>query len=329
MTTNQPQRRPSELFLECTNADPTVVASLTDTDAGAATTAFVDHLKWLEARHVKRATHSNEYLISNVFRKAAPFFADPEATAYCRCHLRVAIQQLEVLLHSIAPPPQQISLALLQQHKEVLRDYVFDLIEIATFLEQKRDPNYVFLSGGKNPTVHSWELYVLGRQLAIQSSFRDKGVHYQHKTAQIAAIFVLRQALELRFERLIAVYPRGPKGETPRLRHGFHFDFIVAQPHHFTFRGFQFEHLRQVYDWCSEIVHVAYQPYVWQSAWAFELCAPLLGSHQVPFGERWSIHNGVGVADLAEMQSAFCAYFLANYDHGIWSLIATKPEAET
>lgn len=322
-------RHPPAQFLKCIEQDQAGGNTLTDEDAIDATNEFIKHVKWLEVRHIKRKSHSDEYLIGNVFGKAGPFFATPEANAYCRSHLRVSIRQLEKLLIRIAPPTQSISLAAMTQHKEILRDYVFDLIEIANFLERKKNADYAFLQGGKSAAVHSWELYVLGRRLAIQSSYRDDGVHFGHKTAQIASIFVLRQALELRFERLISVYPIRSTGESPRLRHGFHFDFIVAQPHHFTFRDFNFEHLRKVYDWCSEIVHAAYQPYVWQTDWAFELCEPLLGSHSVPRGEGWSIHNGVKVIDLSKMQSAFCGFFLDNYDHhDDWCFYARKPEAD-
>jgi hypothetical protein len=74
--------------------------------------------------------------------------------------------------------------------------------------------------------------------------------------------------MELRFERLFAVYPTDRKGKPPKLKHGFHQEFIAANPQFFQANGFRVKELRDPYDWCSDIVRQAYQPYAWQISMA-------------------------------------------------------------
>jgi hypothetical protein len=173
--------------------------------------------------------------------------------------------------------------------------------------------------------VHSWEVFGIARGLAYQST--SQAGKLDHKAAQIAAIAALRQALELRFERLISVYPMDKKGKPPRLKHGFHQDFIVANPGFFQPRDFGISDLRPVYDWCSEIVHQAYQPYAWQISWALELGGRLLRARTRTLPGAWSIADGVEIIDVQDMQAAFEAHFLESYDHGEWRMTRSRPEA--
>jgi hypothetical protein len=300
--------------------------TVTDSQADKAVKRFLAHLVALESKHVPKPL-SDQYLASQVFGRSRAFKNDVERAAYCRCHLKIALRQFRLLTNEFHDPAvNSITMARLMPWKDIVVDYIFDLLDVVPFLERKT-PGYVFFMGGKNAGVHSWQVYVLSRSLAYQSVYQGQLPQFDHKAAQIAAIFVLRQSLELRFERLIGVYPEDKKGKRPRLKHGFHQDFIGAYPNHFQCHGFSIVDMQPVYDWCSEIVHLAYQPYAWQMAWALEICGQLLGSRSVPAGQHWNIANAVEVVNVSDMQSTFEAYFLKNYDHGSWRMTRTQPEA--
>ncbi|MEY9881200.1 hypothetical protein [Bradyrhizobium sp. USDA 329] len=290
-------------------------------------TEFVDHLAVLDRKHNGKS-RSELYLIQNVFGRARLFKNEVETQQYCRCHLQVGVKELSKLYaHLKNSSGGIVTAASLATWADTIRDYIFDLGDIVPFL-QRRQADYVYLIGFKNPTMHSWEVFRLARSLAYHSVFlRQNGFALDHKAAQIAAIAVLRQALELRFERLISVYPTDKKGKSPRLRHGFHQDFIVANPRFFQPQGFSIPNLRPVYDWCSEIVHQAYQPFAWQIAWALELSGRLLGARDAPPSEPWSVDNGVEIISVQEMQSDFEAHFLETYEHGEWKMTRRRPEA--
>ena len=133
--------------------------------------------------------------------------------------------------------------------------------------------------------------------------------------------------MELRFERLIAVYPLDANRKPPRLKHGFHQEFIISNPQFFNAGGFAIKELRHLYAWCSEIVHQAYQPYAWQIAMAMHRAGDLLQSRSTPPNAAWSIYNAVEIPDVPAMQDAFELHFLSTYGHGSWRMTRAKPEA--
>jgi hypothetical protein len=316
---------PAHALLRIVQPDPGA-SPATDAAAHKAMTEFLDHTTALDRRHNRKA-RSETYMIEQIFGRAREFRNETETALYCRCHLSVALRELSDLADELRDPATgRFTAARMATWGATLTDYVFDLAEIVTFLQRKVD-GYVYLRGHKNASVHSWEVYLLARALAHQSVYWGRGSPMDHKAAQIAAIAVLRQAMELRFERLISVYPVDVKGKPPRLKHGFHQDFVVAHPQYFQPQGFSIADLRPVYDWASEIVHQAYQPYAWQMAWALKLGGRLLQSRAAPPGKAWSIANGVHIADVQDMQAAFETHFLDTYGHGAWRMVRSKPEA--
>lgn len=295
--------------------------------ADKALSDFADHLKWLASRHVKK-TYCEQYLVDGCFGKARALEKLSEVNAYCRTHLTVAGRSFDELLKELRRTSHKISHTILKRYADIVTDYIFDLRGIAEHLERQKDPTYSFLRGEKNYGVHTWEVFRLSRQLAIQSAFRGLPFHVDHKASQIASVFVLRQALEAKFERLIAVHIHNSSGQTPRLRHDFHYDFIANNPSYFTFRSVDFGRLKKIYDWCNEVVHRVYQPLAWQIAFAHSICGGLFNPVRTPPGAGWSIHNSVKINSLSEMQSAFVKHFFDSYEHGIWAVEVGEPEAD-
>ncbi|MER2197160.1 hypothetical protein ABS771_20050 [Methylobacterium brachiatum] len=301
---------------------PQGAASPTDAQAATALTNFLNLLVGIDAKHTRKQL-SLDYLASQVFSKTRLLHKDSEKVAYCRSHLNIAVRQLRLLINQVSSP---LTLSSLEPYSSILRDYIFDLGEVVPFLE-RNNPGFVYLSGGKNSNVHSWEVYLLSRGLIYQSAFRGSGPQFDHKTAQITAIFALRQALELRFERLVSVYPIDKNGRGPKLRHGFHQKFITTHTQYFDAPGVDFPKIQKVYDWCSEVVHLAYQPFAWQTEWALEIAEQLLRPRKPVKGQAWNIAGSVEIIDVVAMQDAYEVYFLENYDHGSWRMMRHRPEA--
>lgn len=254
----------------------------TDAMADKAMADFLADIVMLDRSHNRGKSLTQDQLAEQVFRRSPTFKDDKAPIPYLRYQLRVALEELTILNQEIRKQNNgAITFAALSRYSPIIRDYLFDLREILVFLQQQV-LGWTFFDGGKNSGVSSWEVYILAQGLAYQSTYTGTGSPFDHKAAQIASIFVLRQAMELRFERLIAVYPTDPKGKPPKLRHGFHQDFIVAKPQFFQVNGFKVKELRNLYDWCSEIVHQAYQPYAWQISMALRRGGDLLHTRQVP-----------------------------------------------
>jgi hypothetical protein len=298
-----------------------------DATADQAMTDFLADIAALDRSHNRNKRLTQDQLAEQVFGRSRIFKDAKALTPYLRYQLRVALEELRILDQEMRGRNNGfITFAVLSQYGDIIRDYLFDLREILVFL-QRNATGWTFFIGGKNPGVDSWEVYVLARGLAYQSTHSGTGALFDHKTAQIASIFVLRQAMELRFERLIAIYPTDRKGKPPKLRHGFHQEFISDNPQFFLTNGFRVKDLRHLYDWCSEIVHQAYQPYAWQISVALRRGGDLLHPGQAANNQGWSIHNAVEISDVEAMQSAYENHFLATYGHGIWRMTRERPEA--
>lgn len=288
---------------------------------------FNDYLQLLVKQNVKK-TYQEQYLVSCCFAKSKFLKTDAEVNAYCRTHLYIAAQQFQKLMDEMkGHSGGKISNKIFKIYSEIIREYVYDLKEIVEPLQQKKDQNYEFFSGGKNYGVMSWQVFRLSRQLAVQSRFRFDKSPLEHRTAQIASIFVLRQSLETKFEKLIGVCFHDKNGCPPRLRHDFQYNFIKNHIRFFDFKAVNYDFLRYVYDWCNEIVHVVYQPYAWQIAYAHEICDGLFSPIKTPSGKGWNINNPVEIKHADEMQRAYMEYFVNHYDHGIWAMLTRDPEA--
>lgn len=299
---------------------------VTDAMANKAVNDFLTEIVALDRRH-NRKPITQDQLAEMIFGHSLVFSDDRSKIAYCRYNLHAAVEHFSGLCDDIKSNNNGIiPVAEMNRFSRIIRDYMFDLREIVTFL-QRNVNDYVFFHGGKNADVNSWEVYILAKGLAYQSAYTGQGGPFDHKAAQIASIFVLRQAMELRFQRLIAVYPTDKKCNSPKLRHGFHQDFIVAHPQFFKADGFRIKELRHLYDWCSGIVHQVYQPYAWQIALALRRGGELLHTRQVAANEPWSINNAVEIIDVEEMQKTYENHFLATYGHGQWRMTREKPEA--
>ncbi len=294
--------------------------------AEGAITDFANHLSWLMQRHVKKS-YKKEYLVSWVFSTKQSFEKKSEADGYCRANLVVAKLCFDSLVNNIQGNHTKPQYKDLMRYHELVRDFIHDLKPIAEYLERQKNPTYTFFHGHKSYSVHTWEVFRISQQLAVQSAFRNQYLHFDHKTARIVSVFVLRQALEAKFFRLVAVEIYNKTGDTPRLKHLFHYDFIEKNNSYFDFKAVTFLILKKIYQWCNDIVHRVYLPLAWEVDYAQQICQGLFFPLKTPASTHWSINNAVEINKCDQMQSAFIDHFCSEYDHGIWACEPIKPEA--
>lgn len=325
---NQPSQavNPAQALLTMMMSNPPLT-TLTDAQVDAVVSDLLAEIAALDLQHNKGKTIRPDQLDEQLFGRSRTFKDDRAALPYLRYNLRAAHEEFASLVSELRNAKSGIlTAASLMQFSAIFTDYLFDLREILVPL-QKNITGWTFFAGAKSFVNSSWEVFNLARSLSIQSAWSSTGIHLDHKASQIASILVLRQAMELRFERLISVYPRDAKGNAPKLRHGFHQDFITTNPQFFDTGTLSIKQLRHLYDWCSEIVHQAYQPYAWQIAMAMRRGGELLGSRPTAPNASWSIYNTVEIIGVTAMQTAYETHFLSTYGHGTWRMTRGKPEA--
>jgi hypothetical protein len=279
---------------------------------------FGEYLMALKNLHCKKVW-SDEYKSSVCFRRNTHFSSKEELTQFCRVSLFLANEQISELISSLKENSETTDIALINS---TIVDYIFDLKNPIEHLERHKKPDFILFDGRKSHLASSIDIFRLS--ISLLNGKIDEGAH---KTRQIAAVCVLRQSLESRFRRIIGVELHDIRGNTPKLKHHFHCKFISENQDHISLIGCNLNATINVYEWCNDIVHGAYQPFSWQLPFAHQICAPLFYSGDN--GKMWSIHGSAHIRDVASMRQEFLMHFANSYDHGTWCVEFTKPDALT
>lgn len=274
--------------------------------------------------YAKKST-SSEYLAQQCFIRK-DFLTDSEFEGYCRSNLRLATLYFGKLLRAVE---KSFSVGgPIENYFRLLADYMFDISYFVDHFEQKKDPEFELFSGFKSSYNFASRIYGLSKVLYSASLHHNNALSDYHREGITASVFVLRQALEKRFERAINVDIYDENYKAPRLQHGFHYDFMHKNVDLFDFNNIKFEELRCLYDWCSRLVHSAELPFVWTLPFAYDLCDSLFYGGDLSHLGGWSLHGGVRVLGFEEMQDRYIRYFFENNSDGErWCIIRRDPEA--
>jgi len=283
------------------------------------------HLDWLVSRHASKK-YEDEYLTSQCFSKKE-WFNNTEYSAYSRVQLQLATRYFKKLVLELdSEEPANVGRKL-ELYENLIHDLLHDIRPYANHLETRKDKSYCFFEGGKSPFPQSFALYIFSKKLYYGTISERDILPGFHQESHVASAFMLRQALEVKFERIIGVTVFDRTGGHPKLKHGFHYDFAKDNKDLFDFQSLKFQLIKRIYDWCSHIVHKALQPLAWQMPYAYEICDQLFSSGDYGPNGGWSIYGGVRVLNTADMQTRFAEYLLNKYDHGIWCFYFREPEA--
>lgn len=290
---------------------------------------LLKYIKGVKGRHVKK-NYNDNHLTKVCFDKRSYFKKQPFLD-YCKVQLVVGIRYFEILILEIEEKikGQSSSFAndVLRFYQDQLYDYIFDFKISVEPLEKKLDQNYIFFNGGKSSATRSADLYRFSRALAYGGTYDANLLRGYHKESQVAAAFVLRQALELKFERILGVVLFDKNGAKPRLRHGVHLGFIQSNIDLFEFPEFDFTLLSDIYNWCSGVVHQGAQPLIWQIPYALELSSGLFDWGDLNRSGGMSCDGGVRILDVDAMRQRFLSYFFSIEENGYWGVYFDKPEA--
>lgn len=311
---------------------------LSNVEMGKETDAFgllsdlfqlLKYIKGIKNKHIKKAYDDNH--LSRVCFDKKMYFKKQPFLDYCKVQLIVGVKYFEVLVleieAKIKDKSPDFAVSVITIYKDQLYDYIFDFKLPVETLEKKLDPNYIFFSGGKSSATRSADIYRFSKALAYGGTYDENLLRAYHKESQVAAVFVLRQALELKFERILGVVLFDKNGARPKLRHGVHLDFILKNTNLFEFPEFDFTLLSDVYNWCSGVVHQGFQPLIWQVPYAHELCNGLFAWGDLDRHGGMSCDGGVRILNVDEIRQKFLSHIFSIEKKGYWGIYFDKPEA--
>lgn len=280
------------------------------------------HIDSVLSRKVVVKRYSDEYLVSVCFNKNV-YMTPAVAKAYCQINLVVGVKYLRMRIELVEKAYKEFGESAILEASEIFHNYLHDFRPLIEYVAREKDKEYVFFKGSKSAAARTQDLFYLSKAL----SQARLAVAREFRTCNVASIFVLRQALEVKFERLVGVEFIDGKFKAPKLWHGFQYDFIKGNLHFFEFQGFDFLVLRQIYDWCSMMVHSADMPLAWLLPMAHDYCEGLFGSGADSADGYWNVYGAVRVIDKEAMQQAYAEFFSKKYDHGIFCVYFGETES--
>lgn len=264
--------------------------------------------------------YSDEYLVEVCFNKKE-YMTPSEAMAYCHISLIVGVKYLRRYLDKVEREYEVRGDQAIIDASKSLQNYLHDFRPLAEYAVRVKEKDYVFFNGSKSSMSRTWDLYWLSSVLSYAASIAvENPLVGAHRECSVASVFVLRQAMEVKFERVVGVWLIDKKLNSPRYWHGFHYDFIRTHVEHFEFDGFNLSVLRAIYQWCSMIVHSTHVPLAWLLPMAHEYCGGLFSGGRQSEDGSWSIYGAIRVKNTDDMQRAFVDYFFREYDNGLYCI---------
>jgi hypothetical protein len=213
-------------------------------------------------------------------------------------------------------------------------------IPLLTFPQEQlyplKDP--LLLSGISTYREELIDLLSADKKPDISDIFRIYGEDYRQKhklsdhqirVIMDLSIFSLRQALKLKFRRVLgvaAIYHKTTFA-VPKLRHDFFFDFIVKNQDLFVFQTPHIKEIWKIYSWTNACIHLGILPRIWVLQHALDVVSPFFAPLPAEPNGRWHLHSSVKIYDLKELNERLAQYFHASYPETEWALELIEPEA--
>ena len=286
-----------------------------------------DYINSICSREIRKNYADNRsYVAGVIFREKKPFKTKNEADQYCKCHLFLANQWLKFLIENAIKVNGKASHRRVLKFEEHIQDFMHDVKPFIEYFEKKSNPEYSFFKGSKYYGQQSWQIFRESRELYWIST-QDKFTCSYRMTINLS-IFSLRQALELKFQRIIGIYAiYNKKFEEPKVKYGYYSTFIEKHLTTIQTKYSSFNDLTKIYKWTNRTIHTGFMPYIWEQWYALELADLLFSAYDENEDGSWSVHGAVKLTNHENLKIEFVKDFCDKYPTEIWCFDFDKPEA--
>lgn len=219
---------------------------------------------------------------------------------YVKVNLYAARITLNTLIDEIRTRPGGLNYHNIMLYNHLIHDFIHDINGFINFYKRKTEPDFIFLTGGKNYLTSSFETIMIAKALFYNST-HDKNL-FPYKESQGMVSMTIRQSIEIKTKRIFGIY----KINKVRRRvpdYGFRriFDFIDANQVDITYNPIDFDILRSIYKWSCGYIHNGDISYLWQTETALRYLNRF-------FAPAMHVING------RQIRSVFGAFILRNFN---------------
>lgn len=281
-------------------------------------------------KEFNKKKYEDEYIISLLYSN--PIIKKSQIKLFCRLNIHVAFKQFKSLTKYKLTTENKLDYRKIKLHKEIIKDYIFDLIPFVHSLKRDKEPNYIFLDGGKNNNISTFELYNNSCRLLYNSTF-EKNI-LDNKLSYNLALFSLRQALEIKFKGVVGINDICDENlESPKIRHDFYPNFIIRNKTLFKSPYNNLKYLLMIYKWTNYYIHYGLMPRIWDASFAIHYSGEIFSPSEfkTKSGKNiWSINGSVIIneEDVEEIKTKFEAYCKSQIkDFDKYKITYSEPEA--
>ncbi len=276
---------------------------------------------------VRRKKVKDTYIGNSVFKIIRGEINDKELELYANDHFTAAYYSFIDIREKLTAAGKFDEVGI-KSYGFIISNLLYDMLPFAEFIGQKENAKYCFFKGYK-ATIEDSHWHYMGSFQLLYNCTYDYNM-LDNKFAYILSPVALRQALELKIQRIIGVgdYYDG-KGEKIFTRHYYFFDFIKKYKAHFDFQDVDFGIIQKVFEFCNLSVHKGIMPYYWQMSYAIKFCDPLFFDNNPPENGSFHFHSSIKVYNYDELKLAFIRELTSQFPSPKYDLRIhwIKPEA--
>lgn len=254
---------------------------------------FSAAMKYMRKRYLEIFNNHKQYSDEHIAEQIFQDDVDPaQADAYMRCSWQAIEKCLDTCSSRITSisTAAELDAALLQSEIKYLDDLLFDVFIFLSTVETRKDDKRNRYGFGKRNIANSSEVFGasidhLHHRLKIDtfSSFFRQSI----------SVFLIRQAIELRFKNAIGVvYVCKTAGEILKLTPDFFMDFVydnakIKCPVNKSL-------VKKIHSWSNYFIHAGFFMPSWQVWFAQRVLGPLFSAGQKP-GSGWSFYGAIEI----------------------------------
>lgn len=277
---------------------------------------------------VRNKRMTDKYIGDTIFKIDKPFVDDSEFEKIASDNLTAAYYAF-IELREMLEKRNIFNDEGIKKYGYIISLLLHDVRRFANFIGKTKNNDYYFFNGNMASIEDSHFHYIGSWQLLYNCTFEDNML--DNKFAYILSPVALRQALELKIQRILGVADFcDVNGQKVFTKHHFFFDLIRKNIFHFNFQNENFKIIQKIFEFCNISVHKGVMPYYWQMHYAIKFCNPLFFDQNSTSNKNFNFHSSIKIKNYEELKNKIEIALKKKFSEPEYNLHIhwIKPEAE-
>ena len=267
-----------------------------------ALTGFQKYLNNLKDNVINKE-YTDEYLISCIFHNKVTAKSN-EFNSYAKAQFYIGTLFFNKIVDRINKNEGSLSYYSIKKYNIPIRNFIFDFKYFVEYFERKKNPNFQLFEGFDVKVNSSFEIYRTLHNLMWLPVVGAKIIDY--KSTFNTSVFLIRQALEVRFKRVFGILDiYNKRQERPRLKADFYINFIKNHLECFELPDLNLTFISKIYKWTNYSIHNAINPKIWEIMYATNILDKWFQGDKIIQNGKLKSFNVYGNIKIKEFNKVF------------------------